>query len=37
MASWVDSPQVGGEGAGAALLQGAVWTSLGHLVGLTPV
>ena len=38
MASWVDSPQVCGDGAGAALLTGgSVWTSLGHLVGLTPV
>ena len=35
MASWVDSPQVCGEGA--AFAGGSVWTSLGHLVDLTPV
>ena len=37
MASWVDSPQVCGDGARCAFAGGSVWTSLGHLVGLTPV
>ena len=32
MASWVDSPQVCGDGAGAALLRGARCGQVGHLV-----
>ena len=37
MASWVDSPQVWRLGRRCAFAGGSVWTSLGHLVGLTPV